>query len=371
MRVFSIPILPAMLIWLAVPNVWAAKPGGAPTATPVVAAEARVQPLSERVEALGTLQANESVAITSKVTETISVVHFDDNQRVRAGDPLVEMTSAEEHALLEEASVRAREAERQYNRVRSLVAQRSASESLLDERKRDLDTARALLTAIESRVADRFLKAPFDGVLGLRNVSQGALVEPGDLITTLDDDRLMKLDFSVPSVHLASLQPGLGIEATSSAFGARVFKGVVRGVDSRVDPVTRSVRVRAILPNPDFTLKPGLLMRVVLLLDPREALTVPEAAILHRGQEHFVLRLSEGEAGITAERTRIRIGTRIPGWVEVRDGLAPGERVVTEGQEKVRPGQPLRLIPSPGSDPDASAKSQSQNPTDTTAGRMP
>jgi hypothetical protein len=119
---------------------------------------------------------------------------------------------------------------------------------------------------------------------------------------------------------------------------------VVRGVDSRVDPVTRSVRVRAILPNPEFTLKPGLLMRVELLLDPREALTVPEAAILHRGQEHFVLRVSEGETALTAERLQIRIGTRIPGWVEVRSGLAPGERVVTEGQEKVRPGQPIRLV---------------------------
>ncbi|MTW22459.1 efflux RND transporter periplasmic adaptor subunit [Allochromatium palmeri] len=366
MRVFSMPILMTMLVWLAAPNAWAAKSDGAPAATPVVVAEARVQPLSERVEALGTLQANESVAITSKVTETISVVHFDDNQRVRAGDPLVEMTSAEEHALLEEANVRAREAERQYNRVRSLVTQRSASESLLDERKRDLDTARALLVAIESRVADRFIKAPFDGVLGLRTVSQGALVEPGDLITTLDDDRLMKLDFSVPSVHLASLQPGLGIEATSSAFGEQVFRGVVRGVDSRIDPVTRSVRVRAILPNPDFRLKPGLLMRVVLLLDPREALMVPEAAVLHRGQEHFVLRVQESEAGLTAERTQIHIGTRIPGWVEVRDGLAPGERVVTEGQEKVRPGQPIRFISSPGA---TNASSAPQ--TDTTPDPIP
>jgi membrane fusion protein, multidrug efflux system len=359
-----------MLIWCVLPNAWAAKPGGAPPATPVVIAEAQVQPLSERVEALGTLQANESVAITSKVTETISVVHFDDNQRVRAGDPLVEMTSAEEHALLEEASVRAREAERQYNRVKSLVAQRSASESLLDERKRDLDTARALLVAIESRVADRLLKAPFDGVLGLRTVSQGALVTPGDLITTLDDDRLMKLDFSIPSVHLASLQPGLGIEATSSAFGERVFKGVVRGVDSRIDPVTRSVRVRAILPNPEFMLKPGLLMRVELLLDPREALTVPEAAILHRGQEHFVLRVSEGETALTAERLQIRIGTRIPGWVEVRSGLAPGERVVTEGQEKVRPGQPIRPVAGPGSSAEVAAES-GVNPADTTPGPRP
>ena len=105
---------------------------------------------------------------------------------------------------------------------------------------------------------------------------------------------------------------------------------------------------------------------MVLLLDPREALTIPEAAILHRGQEHFVMRLSEGDAGLTAERLQIRVGTRIPGWVEVRDGLEPGERVVTEGQEQIRPGQPIRLVSSPGV-PDASGASQA----DTEPGQMP
>jgi membrane fusion protein (multidrug efflux system) len=174
----------------------------------VIVAEARLEPVAERIEALGTLRANESVGITSNVTETISVVHFDDGQRVAEGAMLVEMTSAEEHALLEEAQARVAEAQSQYDRVRSLVAQRSASESLLDERKRDLDTARAMLVALESRLADRVVKAPFDGVVGLRNISRGALVEPGDLITTLDDDSVMKLDFTVPSLYLASTEAG-------------------------------------------------------------------------------------------------------------------------------------------------------------------
>jgi len=319
-----------------------AQPGGGPT--PVIVAEAEVQPIADRVEALGTLRANESVEITSNVTETISAVHFDDGQRVAEGDLLVEMTSGEEHALLEEARARADEAQRQYDRVRSLVKQRSASESLLDERKRDLDAARAVLVALESRLADRLVKAPFDGVLGLRNVSRGALVEPGDLITTLDDDSVMKLDFTVPSLYLPSLGPGLKIEARARPYGNRVFAGVVRGIDSRIDPVTRSVVVRALLPNPERALRPGLLMRVELLLDPREALVVPEAALVQRGTDHFVLRLVDGEDGPTVERVQIQIGTRKPGLVEVREGLVAGDRVVTDGQGKAGPGQPVRVI---------------------------
>jgi membrane fusion protein, multidrug efflux system len=321
----------------------------------VIVEETRSMSLSERVEALGTLKANESVNVTSNVTETISVIHFDDGQRVGEGDILVELTSAEQHALLDEAQVRVDEAERQYRRNKALVAQGAASESLLDERKRDLDTARAMLVAIESRLSDRLIKAPFDGVLGLRNVSRGALVEPGDTITTLDDDSVMKLDFTVPSVFMNVLQPGLRIEARAHAYGDRVFEGVVRGVESRVDPITRSIQVRALIPNPERTLKPGLLMQVELLVDPRDGLVVPESAVLHQGQDHFVQVVVEGAKGLTSERRQVRIGTRKPGLVEIREGLAEGDRVIVDGHLKARPGQPLEILPAQGTPIDQQA----------------
>ena len=319
---------------------WAAqKPASAPPA-PVIAAEVRTEPFADRVEALGTLRANESVSLTANVTETVSVIHFDDGQQVKRGEVLVEMTSAEEHALLEEARARLAEAQRQYDRVKSLVTQRSASESLLDERRRDLDTARALLVAIESRLADRLIKAPFDGVLGLRNISPGALVTPGDLITTLDDTGVMKLDFTVPSVFLRDLAPGLAIEARAPAYGERTFEGAVRSIDSRVDPVTRSVRVRALIPNPDRTLKPGVLMRVELLRNPRETLVVPESALLQKGRDHHVMRI---DADAKAERVAVKVGARRPGQAEILEGLSAGDRVITHGADKVRPGQAVRV----------------------------
>jgi membrane fusion protein (multidrug efflux system) len=321
-----------------IPTAWGAE-GARPVA--VIVAEVRMDRFVDRVEALGTLKANESVSLTTSVTETVSAIHFDDGQRVERGQVLVELNSAEERALLDEARVRVAEAERQYQRVKSLAAQRSASESLLDERKLSLDTAQALLLAVQSRLDDRLLKAPFAGVLGLRNISAGALVEPGDLIATLDDDSVLKLDFAVPSVFLTDLVPGIAIQARARAYGDRSFDGEIGSIDSRVDPVTRSIQVRALIANPERMLKPGVLMRVELLRNPREAAMIPEEALLHLGRDHFVLLVGEKNV---AERRQVDIGARRPGLVEVVKGLVPGDRVITRGNDKVRPGQTIEVL---------------------------
>jgi membrane fusion protein (multidrug efflux system) len=323
-------------LWAA--TVWAA----APRAPSVIVAEARVERFVDRVEALGTLKANEAVALTASVTEIVTAIHFDDGDRVPAGKILIEMTNAEENALLEEAQATVSEARRQYQRVRSLAAEGTAPKSLLDERSRQWATARARLAAIESRLADRLIKAPFAGVVGLRNLSLGALVEPGDVITTLDDDSVMKLEFPVPSTYLSTLRPGLPIRASARAHGERVFRGEVKALDSRIDPVTRSILVRAVLPNSDRLLKPGMLMQVELLKNPREALVIPEEALVPQGEAQFVLVVDEANANKVVRR-RVRIGGRRSGEVEILDGLVPGEKVITEGTLKARPGQSVTI----------------------------
>lgn len=328
----------AILSLVASPAALAAQPGK----TGVIVAEARTVPLADRIEALGTLKARESVVITANVTDAISAVHFDDGDRVKAGALLVEMVSREQHALLEEANARVAEAESQYQRVKSLEATGSASASLLDERRRDVQTARAALAGIEARLADRLIKAPFDGVLGLRNISLGALVRPGDPITTLDDDGRLKLDFAVPSLFLGSLAIGLEVEARTRAFPDQVFRGTISSIDSRVDPVTRSVVVRALFANAEHLLRPGLLMTVELLRNPRQALVVAESALLHRGEEHFVFVVT-GEDRIIAKRA-VSIGTRTPGKVEIISGLTIGDLVVTHGLQKVQPGASVAII---------------------------
>ncbi len=311
---------------------------------PVIVKAVATDRFVDRVEALGTLRANETVELTATVSETVTSVHFEDGQRVEAGSILIEMTSEEEHALIEEERSTVAEAKKQYDRLRPLVKRGAASISLLDQRRREYQTAKARLRAIESKLQDRLVIAPFAGIVGLRNISVGALIEPGDLVTTLDDDGLMKLDFTVPSIHLASLKTGLPIVATSPAFAARQFEGTVASINSRIDPVTRAIVVRAMLPNPERLLKPGLLMQVTLLKNPRDVLVIPEEALIPSGRENHVLVVDRSGQPTLAQRRQVTTGGRRPGEVEILDGLEPGEFVVVDGTLRARPGQPVTVI---------------------------
>lgn len=312
-------------------------------ATGVIVSVAHTTQFSDSIEALGTIKANESVALSSSITDTVSRINFDDGDRVAAGKILVEMTNAEEHALLEEARVTAEEARRQYERVLSLEQKGTAAVSLLDQRHREWEAAKARLGAIESRLADRIIKAPFAGIVGLRHVSLGALVEPGDVITTLDDDSRMKLEFGVPSIFLGSLHAGLPVVATTPAFGGRDFRGEVTAIDSRIDPVTRSIVVRAILPNPEGILKPGLLMRVEVSRAVRESITIPEEALIALGDKQFVFVVDES-AGNTVVKREVQLGARRTGEAEIVAGLKVGEKVITQGTTKVKPGDEVSIL---------------------------
>ncbi|WKZ56737.1 MAG: efflux RND transporter periplasmic adaptor subunit [Bdellovibrionota bacterium] len=313
-------------------------------AVPVFVATARQDMFSDRIEALGTLRANESVTLTATVAETVRAIHFEDGQRVEKGQVLAEMTSAEEHALLEEARAESKEAALQFERLRPLMDRGAVPASTADERKRNLQTAEARLRAIESRLDDRLIVAPFAGKVGLRNISVGALVSPGDVITTLDDDSIMKLDFSVPSVFLSSLKPGLKIVARGRGTLKDAYEGTLSSIDSRIDQATRSVLVRAVLPNEERSLVPGLLMTVELVSNPRQALMIPEEALIALGKKSFVLRVLPQGEGSSVERREVVLGARRPGEVEIVGGLNAGDTVVVHGTMQARPGVPIRIL---------------------------
>jgi membrane fusion protein (multidrug efflux system) len=314
-----------------------------PRLVDVIVEAVETRQLQTRIEALGSLRANESIRLTSNVTKTVTRINFEDGQRVNKGDVLVEMTSAEEQALLDEARFNADEALKQLERVRSLVKRNAASESLLDQRVREYESARARYAAIESRLKDLRLDAPFSGVVGLRNISVGALVTPGSLITVLNDDSKMKLDFTVPSIYLRSLRVGLPITAKSRDLGGREYKGEVFSIDNQIDPVTRAITVRALLPNEHFELKQGMLMTLELYADERQAIVVPEAALVPVGSNNFVFVLREENGTTWVDRVQIQIGERLQGAVEVLSGLESGQKVVTHGLQKIRNGQKVRV----------------------------
>lgn len=319
-------------------------PAEAAPPVPVIVQKVETSSITDRVEALGTLRARETVEITATVTDTITAIHFEDGQRVQKGDILIEMTSAEEHALLEEEMANLEEARKQQERLQPLVRRGAAATALLDEKQREFETAKARLRGMESRLRDRLILAPFAGVVGLRNISAGALIEPGDRITTLDDDSIMKLDFAIPAVHLAALRVGLEIEAKSSAYGERVFPGKIDSMDSRIDPATRALVVRAVLVNDERLLKPGLLMTVTLLKNPRQGLVIPEEALIPSGKINHVLVVQPDAASPVAERREVQIGARRPGEVEITAGLSAEEYVITHGTLKVRPGQGVTVL---------------------------
>lgn len=302
-----------------------------------------VEPVENRsfameIEALGTLEPNEQVQLTLNASDRVRAVYFDDGDRVKKGKTLLSLAQREQAALVEAAEATVDEARRQQERVARLAEKQAVSQSELDQANRDLESASAQLRAVQSRQRDRVLVAPFDGVLGFRMVSVGSFVRPGDVVARLIDDSEMNLEFAVPSKFLRALNQDTEIAATTDDLPGEVFAGTVASIDNAIDPVTRAVRIRATLPNPDLLLKSGMFMQVKLIIDPRDAPSVPEEAVLPVGPKTFVFVAVEEGDDLIARRKEVTLGLRQGGRVEVLTGLGLGEQVITEGIIRVREG---------------------------------
>ncbi len=328
--------------------------GGGPQgpAATVTVATVAMQPWNDAIEALGTARATESVMITAKVTETVVRVNFEDGDVVEAGHVLVDLSGRAEVAGLEEAAASYREAQQQLQRLQQLTAQKLIPASQLDAQRATAEAARARLDATRARLQDRVITAPFAGVLGFRQVSPGTLVTPGTTIASLDDISVIKLDFAVPEAFLSTLAPGQVITARSTAWPDREFAGTVRAVDSRVDPVTRAVTVRAEVPNPDRVLRPGMLLTLRVFQAERQALVVPEISVIQVARDAHVFRVKDDG---TVEQVVVKLGHRRRGEVEVLEGLSAGDRVVVDGTVKLRNGARITEVAAPAPAADAPA----------------
>lgn len=322
---------------------WSAHASKAPQQ--VVAAQVQQTEVVESIEALGTLKASESVEVMATVTERVKSIHFNDGQTVEAGQVLVRLQNAEETASLQELKIATENAKQQYERYVPLFRRGDISQATLDEYKREWDLARAKEAVIEARLNKLTLKAPFAGQVGLRQISEGALLTPGTLVTTLQDVAHLKLDFSVPSRFLTELKVGDQVAAVSDAYPGQVFQAQVETLVPTVDPVTRSVQVRAKLDNPQSKLLPGMLMKVEMKQAPKQILFIPETSIVPVADKHFVYQLQPQESGLyKVARKQVELGLRRPGLVQVVSGLRQGDRVISEGALRVRPGQEVKVL---------------------------
>ena len=311
-----------------------------PPPTPVTVVEVQPTPVVDRIDALGTALANESAAITAAITEKVVAIHFEDGQAVKAGDLLVTLKQDEERAQRAAAMEQLAEHKRELKRLQTLLKEDVIPQRTYDERLTLLNITHQRIREIEARIDDRNIRAPFDGVLGLRQVSVGALVEPGDLIATIDDLSRIKLDFNVPATYLSSLQPGSVIHAFSAGWGDERFEGKVSTIGTRIDPETRSVLIRAIIENREMRLKPGMLMTVELLNRQRQALMIPEESLVPVQRRVYVFAVGEDYKVL---RKPVTIGHREQGKVEITRGLSDGERIIVRRTTRVRPGQQVSI----------------------------
>ncbi|MEO8002459.1 MAG: efflux RND transporter periplasmic adaptor subunit [Arenimonas sp.] len=313
-------------------------PGGGKGGPPAVVISTQVveKKWGDRVQAIGTAKARESIEIASRVSDKISRVHFESGDSVRAGQVLISLQTGSDSGNLAVAQAQVKDADRQFIRGEQLAKEKLVSASQLDTLRSNRDAARARAQAAQATLSDRVIVAPFSGVLGLRQVSPGQLIGTGTMITTLDDVSKIKVDFSLPEVQMATLKTGLTIEARSDAYPNEVFTGRVISVDSRVDVASRSIAAQAEIDNPDNKLRPGMLLEINVLQSQRTALVIPELALQQLGSESFVYRVTlDG----TVEKTIVKPGSRSFGFVEITQGLKAGDRIVVEGTSKLRPGQ--------------------------------
>ncbi|QFU15483.1 efflux RND transporter periplasmic adaptor subunit [Microvirga thermotolerans] len=331
--------------------------GGPPGPPTVEVSTVGTGRIVETRESVGTVRAYESITVTAKIAGVIAEIGFEEGQKVKAGNMLVQLDAAERKAEIEQAIAETNRAIAQRNEVaikleRAQALNRTGAgtgaqvEDLTAQVKSlegAIASAQAQRKAAEARLEDLTIRAPFAGRVGTRAVSLGAFISPGTRITTLDDLSRVRLDFAVPENLLGRLKPGQAVNATSPAYKGRIFKGAVSTIDTRVDPTTRTVRLTADFDNPDEALKPGMFLSVTLEVTTKDdAVIVPEEAIVSEGLRQLVYPVKDGKV----ERRIVTIGQRQNGKVEIVDGLRAGETIVVLGVQRVRPGQEVVARPA-------------------------
>lgn len=308
---------------------------------PVILAPVVDAPFASSLQALGTAVANESVQLTANRSDLVKAIHFEDGQSVQKSDLLVELETAEEESRLVEAEALRVEREAAHNRAVELNEKGISPDSEVQTALAQLHAAAARVETLKATIRDHEVRAPFAGLLGLRRISVGSLLQSTTVIATLDDLSVVKVDFTIPETWLSAVQIGQPVDALSDAWPGKMFRGKVTAIDTRLDKKTRSATVRAVVANPDLMLRPGMLMKVKVDRGEKSSLQVPENALIQKGHKHFVFVV--GDDGI-ANQIDVTVGRRRVGSVEVLGGLEVGQKVVVKGLVRVRDGSQVEVV---------------------------
>ncbi len=325
-------------------------PGG--FAMPVEAVAAKLGRMDRSILAVGTLRSNQSVVVRPEIAGRIVKIHFKEGQRIAAGAPLVSLDDAIARAEVAQARAALTLSRANFDRAKELLGRGAGTQRARDEALAKLRSDEANLSLVEARLEKTVIAAPFKGIVGLRQVDLGDFLNIGQAIVNIEDIDPIKVDFRVPEVFLAAVTPGQKVEVTADAWPGQSFAGTLYAIDPLIDAQGRSIVIRAELSNESGKLRPGLFVRVRLILKGRsDAVLIPEQALVPVGDSQFVFRIVDGKA----QRAKVTTGERRDGLVEIVDGLTAGETVVTAGQIKLRDGAPVKVIPA--SPPPAAAKS--------------
>ncbi len=311
----------------------------------VTLAQVNMHPFVDRYVAIGTANANEQVSVRAPVTERITRLGFSDGDFVAQGQMLAILAQGQETASLASAQARVKEAEQQLARVAELHRRGFATNASLDSQNATTSAARATANEASASIGDRVIRAPFSGQVSLRRISVGAVITAGDEIATVSDLSQIKLDFTLPETMLANVRVGQTVSAKAAAFPDYSATGKILAIDPVINPQTRTATLRAVLPNRNALLKPGMLLSVTIESQARTAPAVPELSLVREGDASFVYIVSGSQK---ARRVPVNTGGRDGNLVEILGGIEAGDYIVTEGVVKLSDGASVRTGKSQG-----------------------
>ena len=314
-----------------------------PRGLPVKAIQVSSSSLTDEVTAVGSLISDESVVIRPEIDGRITKIHFVEGQNIKKKSILISLDNSEYLARLDAVKAELRTESKRLERSLDLLKDGFISKEALDIQRGKIDILKARVMEAESRLSKTKITAPFSGIIGLRKISKGAYVRAGHDIAILENLYQMKVDFKIPEIYSLSLKKNQDVFIEVDALPGEKINGKIYAFEPALDEVTRSILIRAKVPNDGYKLKSGMFARVTLILNKREnVITIPEEALWPQGVDNFVYKVIDNKVILT----KVSLGKRVPNKIEITQGLSLGDTVVTEGQIKLRNGAPVMILPS-------------------------